>query len=144
MLIEHTTKRTGGSIHTIDGVKYHFKPAKTDAHVCNVDDPDHAKTFLAIDTFVIAGKQATAAPVAPPAAPAPTPTAAPAQEPAQAPEPQLTPQAEAQTETATALEDLPDDELADLYTSAMGKPPHHAAKRETLIERIRAAIPKEE
>ncbi|HEV8034385.1 hypothetical protein [Yoonia sp.] len=140
MLIEHTTKRAGGSIHTIEGVKYHFKPAKTDAHVCNVDDPDHAKRFLAIDTFVIAGK-ATQAP------PAPKPAPAPVQEPVKqdtTPEPTPAPQkSDDDDDNITALEELPDDELARIFEQAVGKKPHHALKRETIIERIRAAMQEE-
>jgi len=145
MLIEHTTKRKNGSIHTIEGVKYHFKPAKTEAHVCNVDDPDHAKRFLAIDTFVIAGKATQAAPApAPQPAQTPAPVQEPVQEPQAAPTPEPAPEPQDEPETATKLEDLPDEELADLYTSALGKAPHHAMKRETIIDRIRAAIPNEE
>lgn len=46
--VECVLHRKGGTVVTIDEIDYHFKPNQQGAHVCEISDPDHAQTFLAI------------------------------------------------------------------------------------------------
>lgn len=43
---------------------------------------------------------------------------------------------QAEPSPAASMDEMSDDELAAHYEVVMGKKPHHAAKRETLIEQI--------
>lgn len=116
MLIEHTTKRHNGSIHTIAGVKYHFAPNDAGAHVAEVKDPAHIQRFLSIPSFTVYSGETTAANA--PAANAP---------------------AGDDDQQPTPLEEAPDEVLDQLYEAAYGKKPHHKVKRDKIIEMIRKA-----
>lgn len=49
MLIASKIERKGGSCITISGTEYHFLPTPpTGAHLCEVENEDHAKRLLAI------------------------------------------------------------------------------------------------
>ena len=65
MKIESIIPRPRGTIVTLDGVDYHFKPELPGhAHVAEVEDPAHIDTFLAIpEGFRKAGKAARTVPV---------------------------------------------------------------------------------
>lgn len=128
MLIEHTTKRLNGSVHTIGGTKYHFAPNDEGAHVAEVEDRAHIQRFLSIPSFVVYSGEAPAADA--PVAPAPVEPVAPA--PAGGDDQQPTP-----------LEEAPDEVLTQLYEEAYGKKPHHKVKRDKIIEMIRKAPAKE-
>ena len=127
MLIEHTTKRHNGSIHTIAGVKYHFAPNDAGAHVAEVENPAHIQRFLSIPSFAVYSGEAPAADA--PAADAPA---------ADAP-PQQMPPAGGDYQQPTPLEEAPDEVLDQLYEEAYGKKPHHKVKRDKIIEMIRKA-----
>lgn len=125
MLIEHTTKRHNGSIHTIAGVKYHFAPNDAGAHVAEVEDPAHIQRFLSIPSFRVYSGETPAADA--PAAPAPV-------EPVKPSAP-----AGGDDQQPTPLEEAPDEVLDQLYEEAYGKKPHHKVKRDKIIEMIRKA-----
>lgn len=46
--IECKLIREGGSFPEVGGIIYHFEPYTDGAHVCQVEDSDHADQFLAI------------------------------------------------------------------------------------------------
>lgn len=48
MLIECLIKRVGGTHVDLQGVHYHFRPALTGEHVCEVQDENHVDLFLRI------------------------------------------------------------------------------------------------
>lgn len=48
MQIECTLIRNGGTHAEIDGTDYHFAPQDDGAHVCEVENPEHAQRFLSI------------------------------------------------------------------------------------------------
>ena len=48
MLIELTLRRKGGTVVTIDGQTYHFRPDTAGKHVCEVADRRHIQRFLSI------------------------------------------------------------------------------------------------
>ena len=121
MLIEHTTKRLNGSVHTIGGTKYHFAPNDEGAHVAEVEDRAHIQRFLSIPSFVVYSGETPAAD-APPAANAPL-------KPAQG--------NEGDGQQPTPLEDLSDEEIKKIFEETFDKKPHHKTKRETLIDMIR-------
>ncbi|HEV8033516.1 hypothetical protein [Yoonia sp.] len=131
MLIEHTTKRPNGSIHSIGGVKYHFEPTADGAHVAEVETPAHIQRFLSIPSFTVYDPNAPVEPVvqAAPVAPAAT-TDAPTGD-------------EGDEDAPTPLEDAPDEVLDQLYEDAYGKKPHHKVKRDKIIDMIRKAPAKE-
>lgn len=61
--IECLIQRKGGTVVTLgeDEIEYHFKPNAHGAHVCEVDDDDHAQRFLSIrEAYALyeAGKKA--------------------------------------------------------------------------------------
>jgi hypothetical protein len=125
MLIEHTTKRHNGSVHTIAGVKYHFAPNDAGAHVAEVQDPAHIQRFLSIPSFAVYSDEPQ------PKAPA-----------ADAPRQEMPLEADAPAAVGTPLEEAPDEVLDELYQKAFGKKPHHKIKREKTIEAIRASMAK--
>lgn len=119
MLIEHTTKRHNGSIHSIAGVKYHFAPNDAGAHVAEVKDTAHIQRFLSIPSFAVYD------PNAPVAVVATTESVAPEDD-----DDDIQP---------APLEEAPDEVLDQLYEDAYGKKPHHKVRRDKIIEMIRKA-----
>lgn len=127
MLIEHITKRPNGSVHSIGGVKYHFKANAGGAHVAEVENPAHIQRFLSISSFTVYDPNAPVELVAQTAFVAPAATTdAPTGE-------------EGDDNAPTPLEEAPDDVLDQLYEAAYGKKPHHKVKRDKIIEMIRKA-----
>lgn len=53
MKILSLVKREGGTVVDIPPRKYHFLPNENGDHVCDVDDKDHIKKFLAVDCYVL-------------------------------------------------------------------------------------------
>jgi hypothetical protein len=126
MLIEHTTKRPNGSIHSIAGTEYHFEPNANGAHVAEVETPAHIQRFLSIPSFTVYDPNAPVEPVTQTAPVQPDPI-----EPSD------------DDDAPTPLEDAPDEVLDQLYEEAYGKKPHHKVKRDKIIDMIRKAPAKE-
>jgi hypothetical protein len=138
MLIEHTTKRLNGSVHSIGGVKYHFKPNADGAHVAEVENPAHIQRFLSIPSFTVYVPDADAAQAAPIATAAPVAPIA-TTEPVTPTEPVDPADQDDDAQQPTPLEEAPDEVLDQLYEAAYGKKPHHKVKRDKIIEMIRKA-----
>jgi hypothetical protein len=155
MLIEHTTKRLNGSVHSIGGVKYHFKPNADGAHVAEVENPAHIQRFLSIPSFSVYVPDADAATTAPAAQTLPprdpdtvggigdagprggddsTNTGD---------EGKGDDEDDEDAPVVTPLEEAPDEVLDQLYEAAYGKKPHHKFSREKIIDMIRKAPARE-
>lgn len=154
MHIERTLRDTGGTKVRLGATEYHFKELWAEGpHVAPVEDEDHQDVFLSVpegyreydgplpETLTLG-----AIPVLTPALPAPAP-----QEPAPVPtqqdaEPE---QDQSRTPITDSLRDLSafegkelsedeDAALRGIFTDEIGSKPHHNAKPETMIARIRA------
>ncbi|KEP68814.1 hypothetical protein DL1_08485 [Thioclava dalianensis] len=160
MEIRCKIERKGGSLVTLEGANYAFTPNDQGDHVADVKNNSHIKRLLSITEgyeVYMPDEAEDQTPAQKPEAPA-----APAQKPEsvkQEPDPaQISPalnaapgsegsdettdeshdEDEKPTNAADDLETLSDDDLAAKYEQVFDRKPHHNAKRDTLIEKIRA------
>ena len=160
--IESKIKRTGGTRGVVIGeTSYDFMPNAEGAHVCDIENPEHAQRFLGIPegyriysptkgVTVEGGVGASKKPVKVEAAKVEDATvadltvktedpAANTKEPADETDNEPTPaQEQTVSNEAVALEDLDSDALRTVFQDEVGRAPHHKAKDETLIAQIEA------
>ncbi|OOY20884.1 hypothetical protein BMI86_10280 [Thioclava sp. DLFJ5-1] len=142
MKIECLQHRKGGSVITVGGKPYKFKPLNDEfgaPHVGEVGNADHAKALLAI-------KEGFREYLEENDEPAQEPAKEPMQEPAKEPDAPATDATEPATDPdATeageggplpALDELSDDELSKAYQELFNQKPHGRASRDTIIQKI--------
>lgn len=151
--IERILRDTGGTKVPLGATEYHFKELWSDGpHVAPVEDEAHRAVFLSVpegyreydgplpETLTLGAVPVLTPPVVAPVQQEPAPVQ---QEPVPAQSQPTTSPADSGLRDLSAFEgkDLTEDEdaaLRGIFADEIGSKPHHNAKPETMIARIRA------
>ena len=144
--IECILIREGGSKVEIDGKTYHFKPSDDHdgRHVCTVTDQDAISRFMAVPEayravgFTAASAAQHVAAAADNGEPEPADDV-PGEANAEANASTTEPAPDAPENKPTTLDDLTDAELRAHFELVVGRKANARAKRDTLIDQIKAA-----